>query len=82
MRYDAGYEVIDGRLGGNPLVSIAVAGPTAASAEMLLPNGYKNDQTPSGGPATSANCLPSTAQNAQARSSRPDNPYPDWGSPR
>ena len=56
-RYNASYELIDGRLGGNPLVSIAVAGPTAASAEMLLPNGYKNDQTPSGGPATSANCM-------------------------
>jgi hypothetical protein len=56
-RYNAGYEVIGGGLGGNPLVSIAVAGPTAASAEMLLPNGYENDQTPSGGPATSANCM-------------------------
>jgi hypothetical protein len=34
---------------GNPLVSIAVAGPTASSAEMLLPNGDNADQTQFGG---------------------------------
>jgi hypothetical protein len=61
-RYNASYEVIDGRLGGNPLVSIAVAGPTAASAEMILPHSVKDDQSqfepsPFNGPAISADCM-------------------------
>jgi hypothetical protein len=43
------------RYGNSSLVSIAVAGPTAASAEMLLPNGDTANQTQFSGGAISPN---------------------------